>query len=79
MTLPDMELTSLSLSAAADLVAARKVSPLDLAEAFVTRAQKLDPQEGLDRCSIEAGCIPTVGGNLVRANGAGSGRRSDGV
>ena len=57
MTMPDMELTSLSLSAAVDLIAARQVSPLELAEAFVSRAQQLDPQEGLDRCSIEAGAF----------------------
>ena len=36
-------------------------------------------QELLDRVFIEAGCIPAVGGNLVRADGAASGRRSHGV
>jgi hypothetical protein len=65
MTLPKMELTSLSHSAVADLVAASR--------------EGAGGAGGDGPVFIEAGCIPTVGGNLARVNGAGSGRRSDGV
>src|SRR5664279_2698672 len=40
----DVSLTNLSLSEAADLVAARKVSPVDLTDACIERAEALEPR-----------------------------------
>jgi aspartyl-tRNA(Asn)/glutamyl-tRNA(Gln) amidotransferase subunit A len=42
--LPNTELTSLSLSEASELIAARKLSPLELTQACIARAEALEPQ-----------------------------------